>query len=70
MLSPWASQASVFQQLSPILEAVLAGFNGTVMAYGQTSAGKVNICVFYLFLDFWYCFYNHLNSLSISPFCF
>jgi hypothetical protein len=36
-----ASQADVFQAaVQPIVEDVLNGYNGTIMAYGQTGAGK------------------------------
>ena len=38
-----ASQAVVFDgAVRPVVDAVLAGFNGTVMAYGQTGAGKTH----------------------------
>ena len=41
MLPPGASQSDVYQAaVRPIVEDVLAGYNGTVMAYGQTGAGK------------------------------
>ena len=36
-----ASQESVFEKVGrPICDAVLEGFNGTIMCYGQTGAGK------------------------------
>ena len=35
-----SSQAEVFESLADIVESVMAGFNGTILAYGQTSAGK------------------------------
>jgi kinesin family protein 5 len=35
-----AGQADVYKAaVQPIVEDVLAGYNGTVMAYGQTGAG-------------------------------
>ena len=36
-----ASQETVFEEVGrPICDAVLEGFNGTIMCYGQTGAGK------------------------------
>ena len=36
-----ASQETVFDEVGrPICDAVLEGFNGTIMCYGQTGAGK------------------------------
>jgi kinesin family protein 5 len=36
-----ASQADVYQAaVAPIVDDVMNGYNGTVMAYGQTGAGK------------------------------
>eukprot|EP00959_Pyramimonas_sp_CCMP1952_P352526 7385893-Pyramimonas_sp.AAC.1 len=36
-----ASQIRVYESVAaPIVESVLRGFNGTVMAYGQTGTGK------------------------------
>ena len=35
-----ASQSEVFQSLSDIVDGIMSGFNGAIMAYGQTSAGK------------------------------
>ena len=36
-----ASQETVYsEQVAPIIQSVLAGYNGTVMCYGQTGAGK------------------------------
>eukprot|EP00887_Chlorella_sp_A99_P003331 scaffold26.g3331.t1 len=41
VLPPGATQSDVYQAaVRPIVEDVLAGYNGTVMAYGQTGAGK------------------------------
>ena len=41
MLPPSASQSDVYQAaVRPIVEDVLRGYNGTVMAYGQTGTGK------------------------------
>ena len=38
---PDATQAEVFESTgAPIIEAVLTGFNGAIIAYGQTGAGK------------------------------
>lgn len=33
-------QFQVFDEVKGVVDSVMAGFNGTVMAYGQTSAGK------------------------------
>ena len=42
-LKPETSQASVYDIAGkPIVESVLKGFNGTVLAYGQTSSGKTH----------------------------
>jgi hypothetical protein len=35
-----AQQTDVFQHVSHVVDSVMAGFNGTVLAYGQTSAGN------------------------------
>ncbi|GAB4821469.1 hypothetical protein N2152v2_008515 [Parachlorella kessleri] len=41
VLGPSSSQSDVYQAaVKPIVEDVLNGYNGTVMAYGQTGAGK------------------------------
>ncbi len=40
MLSPFVSQREVFTEVHNIVDAVCMGFNGTIIAYGQTSAGK------------------------------
>eukprot|EP00227_Mantoniella_beaufortii_P013703 CAMPEP_0197580776 /NCGR_PEP_ID=MMETSP1326-20131121/4486_1 /TAXON_ID=1155430 /ORGANISM="Genus nov. species nov., Strain RCC2288" /LENGTH=85 /DNA_ID=CAMNT_0043144585 /DNA_START=126 /DNA_END=380 /DNA_ORIENTATION=- len=38
-----ASQGRVFSEVAlPVVEAVLKGYNGTVMAYGQTGTGKTH----------------------------
>jgi kinesin family protein 5 len=34
------SQVQVFDEVKGVIGSVLGGFNGTIMAYGQTSAGK------------------------------
>lgn len=37
------TQEQVYQMVgSPILSNILDGFNGTIMAYGQTSSGKTH----------------------------
>ncbi|OMJ79414.1 hypothetical protein SteCoe_20569 [Stentor coeruleus] len=39
--SPTSSQESVYEiAAKPIVNAVMQGFNGTILAYGQTSSGK------------------------------
>ena len=41
--SPDAGQQAVYDEVgAPILDAVLQGYNGTVLAYGQTGAGKTH----------------------------
>lgn len=41
VLSPDCSQGEVYQRVvSPLVQAVLAGYNATVLAYGQTGSGK------------------------------
>ncbi|KAF7866979.1 hypothetical protein EAF04_005819 [Stromatinia cepivora] len=40
VFAPEANNASVFQDLSEILEAALQGYDITVLAYGQTGSGK------------------------------
>lgn len=41
VLGPEATQADVYgAAVKPIVEAVMKGYNGTIMAYGQTGAGK------------------------------
>jgi len=41
IFTPAASQIEVYQiAAQPIIESVMQGFNGTVLAYGQTSSGK------------------------------
>uniref|UniRef100_A0A7S3SNX6 Kinesin motor domain-containing protein n=1 Tax=Emiliania huxleyi TaxID=2903 RepID=A0A7S3SNX6_EMIHU len=42
VLPPHASQEETYAQVSPIVEAVLQGYNGTVLAYGQTGSGKTH----------------------------
>jgi kinesin family protein 5 len=34
------TQQTVFDEVEGVVDAVMSGFNGTVLAYGQTSAGK------------------------------
>jgi kinesin family protein 5 len=34
------SQAEIFAQVENVVDSVMSGFNGTILAYGQTSAGK------------------------------
>eukprot|EP01018_Ginkgo_biloba_P034212 Gb_23028 [translate_table: standard] len=41
VLTEFASQKRVYEVVAkPVVESVLEGYNGTVMAYGQTGAGK------------------------------
>ena len=41
VFSPSGTQEEVYEKAAkPIIEAVFQGFNGTVLAYGQTSSGK------------------------------
>ena len=41
MLDERAPQADVYNAaVKPIVEDVMSGYNGTIMAYGQTGAGK------------------------------
>ena len=41
VLDETAAQADVYNAaVKPIVEDVMAGYNGTIMAYGQTGAGK------------------------------
>src|SRR6218665_980520 len=43
VLKPNASQEHVYEQSAkPIVKDVLAGMNGTIFAYGQTSSGKTH----------------------------
>lgn len=35
-----ASQADVYREVDPLVNGLLEGFNGSVLAYGQTSSGK------------------------------
>jgi hypothetical protein len=35
------TQEEIFQQISPLLDDILKGYNASIFAYGQTSAGKV-----------------------------
>jgi hypothetical protein len=34
------TQATVFSEVEGVIDSVMSGFNGTVLAYGQTSAGE------------------------------
>ncbi|RWS01595.1 kinesin heavy chain-like protein, partial [Dinothrombium tinctorium] len=41
VFKPDTSQESVYNQVAkPVLQHILCGYNGTIMAYGQTSSGK------------------------------
>lgn len=41
-----ATQTDIYSEaIIPIIESVLEGFNGTVLAYGQTSSGKTHTMV-------------------------
>jgi kinesin family member 5 len=41
IFDPSAQQVDVYNgAIKPIIESVLEGFNGTILAYGQTSSGK------------------------------
>lgn len=40
ILPPSCSQKETFQQVEGVVDSVLAGFNGAILAYGQTAAGK------------------------------
>lgn len=42
VFSELADQNDVFQEIQPLLSNVLAGYNGCIFAYGQTSAGKTH----------------------------
>ena len=42
MLGPASSQADVYENIEPVVEDVLEGYNGTIFAYGQTSSGKTH----------------------------
>lgn len=37
-----STQSQVFEEIQPIVDSVISGFNGTVLAYGQTSSGKTH----------------------------
>jgi chromosomal replication initiation ATPase DnaA len=39
---PNSTQREVFQSVKDIIDAVADGYNGTIMAYGQTSSGKTH----------------------------
>lgn len=37
----YRSQADIYDEVfRPLVESVISGFNGTIIAYGQTGAGK------------------------------
>jgi len=40
VFKPEASQDAVYTQIRPLIAEVLRGYNGTVLAYGQTNSGK------------------------------
>ena len=40
VFSEFATQSDVFRRVQPLLQGVLRGINGSILAYGQTSAGK------------------------------
>jgi len=40
VFKPKASQVAVYTQIRPLVTEVLRGYNGTVLAYGQTNSGK------------------------------
>ena len=43
VFDPNSTQREVYDEsIVPIIESVLEGFNGTVLAYGQTSSGKTH----------------------------
>lgn len=43
VFDPDSKQIDVYtQSIVPIIDSVLEGFNGTVLAYGQTSSGKTH----------------------------
>lgn len=43
-----STQEEVFKQISPLLDDVLLGYNASIFAYGQTSAGKVPPTFFFV----------------------
>lgn len=50
-------QATLYSSTAaPIVTAVLAGYNGTVFAYGQTGTGKVNIIYTARLGSAWLCY--------------
>ena len=42
VLPMWATQAETYGHVSGIVDAVLQGYNGTILAYGQTGSGKTH----------------------------
>jgi len=44
------TQVEVFDEVNSTVNSLIDGFNGTIMAYGQTSAGNLMILLFYITL--------------------
>ena len=42
VFGPQSTQGEIFDSVEGIIDAVCAGYNGTVVAYGQTGLGKTN----------------------------
>jgi kinesin family protein 5 len=42
VLAPDTTQEQVYSQVSSLVDAVLQGYNGTLLAYGQTGSGKTH----------------------------
>lgn len=43
-----STQVQVFQDTAaPLIADVLAGYNATIFAYGQTGTGKVSLCIMF-----------------------
>eukprot|EP01035_Chromulina_nebulosa_P018830 gene18830-24609_t len=40
IFGPSTTQQAVFEEVESVVDAVIAGINGTILTYGQTSAGK------------------------------
>jgi len=40
VFSPEDNQEAVFDEVNPLIESVMDGYNSCIMAYGQTGAGK------------------------------
>lgn len=46
VFDPEATQKDIYgEAIIPIIESVIEGFNGTILAYGQTSSGKTHTMV-------------------------